>query len=414
MKILYVCPFAHYSGHHPHVAVVEPEILKKAGHDVDLLTFGGIINGAEARVPHYTALAPDSRLQGLLVSLRYRTLTRWVLMGLETLITLMKAVKLKRQKGYDILHLRDAEPLPFLCHIVSLPFRGIKWAASMTASVVYKPLFDQTDLLKRPFIWMYCIALYGINSKFWKPIYQLSMRRNRFIFMPQNDDSSKAYRNYMDGIFADKVVCVPWGISRDCELVSKQEARQKLELPQDAFVLLSFGAPHSGKDMRTVFEATQKIDGIFLVHAGTHAFSLGSNPVALADTYNLNGRVKIFNYFIPEQLKPYLFGSADAIVLSYTKAFACTSSMLWEAAKYQKPVISSDANLLGADVLRYNLGVLFEAENALSLAKAITAFRGLSVEALDQIRYGGQRFLDMYSDKAWVDNCNKVYGRLME
>ena len=109
IKVLYVCPFAHYSGHHPHVATVEPGILKDNGVDVSLLTFCGIINDARVIVPHIKVLNPCKKtlIHSVLIFIRRSTLPRWGLMLCETMATLMKAVYLKRRDGYDILHLRD-------------------------------------------------------------------------------------------------------------------------------------------------------------------------------------------------------------------------------------------------------------------------------------------------------------------
>lgn len=414
MKILYVCPFAHYSGHHPHAAFVEPDILKRNGHDVTLLTFCGIINLADAKVRHEVVLSHTSRLFGVLTELRSKMLTRWILMAFEILYTLIKAIKIYRAGRYDVIHLRDAEPLPFIMHLVSLPFKNLKWAVSVTASIVYKPAFDYKDIAKRPFIWLYCVALYGVNSKIWKYIYKLNLKRNRVILMPQNQDGYNKYSMYMDGVFADNVVCVPWGIDGSYIKIPKDEARQRLGLPLDKLLLLSFGAPHSGKSIVTIFKALSLIGkNTYLVHAGTHSYSLGENPVQLAKEYCTDGRAKLFNYFVPEDMKPYYFNSADAIVLSYTKAFASTSSMLWEAAKYRLPVIASDANILGQDVREYNLGLLFKAENAASLASAINTYGNLSNVDLEDIKKGCDRFLNRYSESEWVKNCNLVYQRLM-
>ena len=44
MKILYVCPFAHHAGHPPAAAIYEPDALARAGAEVKLLTFYGIID----------------------------------------------------------------------------------------------------------------------------------------------------------------------------------------------------------------------------------------------------------------------------------------------------------------------------------------------------------------------------------
>jgi len=416
IKVLYICPFAHYSGHHPHVATVEPERLAKSGLDVTLLTFEGIINDADAKVKHIQVL-PQNRLKALhnvFKKLRYNTLPRWLMMFIETTVTLIKASWLMRKGEYDVLHLRDGEPFIFLSYLVSLPYRRQKWAISLTAAIVFSPKLKLKDFIQRPFVCLYAIALdIWVNNRLWWLIYKLSMRRNKFMFMPQNEVATQRYKEYMGGIFKNNVVCVEWGIDCNNDLPSKQESREHLDIPQDAFALLSFGAPHSGKDTETIFKAVQRCQDTFLIHGGTHTFSLGSNPVVLKEKYSLSNRAKIFNYYIPEDEKPYFFSAADVLILSYTKAFASTSSMIWEAAKYRLPVISSNANTLGKDVRRYKLGLLFEAEDAMSLVGAINRYKDLSDDELTEIKASGLKFITAFSDAKWARKCTAVYRGLM-
>lgn len=416
IRVLYICPFAHYSGHHPHVATVEPERLARSGLDVTLLTFEGIINDADSRVRHIRVL-PQNRLvfiHKVFKKLRYWTLPRWLMMFIETIATLTKASWLLRKGEYDVLHLRDGEPFLFLSHLISLPYRGQKWAISLTAAIVFSPKLKLKDFMQRPFVCLYAIALnIWVNNRLWRPIYKLSMRRNKFMFMPQNKIATQRYREYMGGVFKDNAVCVEWGIDNNNNLPSKEESRKHLGIPLDAFVLLSFGAPHSGKDTETIFKAVKQCSDTFLIHGGTHTFSLGSNPVILKENYGLTNRAKIFNYYIPEDEKPYFFSAANVLILSYTKAFASTSSMIWEAAKYRLPVISSNANTLGKDVKRYKLGLLFEAEDAMSLVGAINRYKKLSESELAEIKASGLKFVTAFSDAKWAKNCTAVYRGLM-
>jgi len=335
-------------------------------------------------------------------------------MFVETVMTLNKAARIKQKEGYDILHLRDGEPFLFLSHLVSLPYRNHKWAISLTAAIVFGPKLKLSDFIHRPFVCLYSIALSTwVNSRLWKLLYKLSLKRNQFILMPQNKTAVEAYSRYMDGIFSKHIVCIEWGIDSNNNAPSKKESREHLSIPLDAFVLLSFGAPHSGKDTETIFGAVQLCPDVFLIHGGTHTFSLGSNPVKLTQKYRLEERIKVFNYYISEEEKPYFFGAADVLILSYTKAFASTSSMVWESAKYRLPVISSDANILGKDVAKYKLGLLFETGNAQSLAETIKLFRGLPNDAIAGFKESCTKFVNDHSDTKWANECTAAYRRIL-
>jgi glycosyltransferase involved in cell wall biosynthesis len=238
------------------------------------------------------------------------------------------------------------------------------------------------------------------------------MKRNRHIYAPQNKLAESKYKEYMGGIFKDDIECIELGVGENIAVPDKNVSRKHLGLPEDSFILLSFGAPNAGKDMDTMFNAVSQTDAC-IIHGGTHTFSLGSSPIELAQRYNLNGRAKIFNYFISEEEKAYFFGAADAIILSYTKAFASTSSMMWEAARFSLPCISSNANSLGRDVENYGLGVLFEAENPQSLVEAIKWYQKLSAYAIEQYKQNCHKFVESHSDAVWAEKCIKVYKRLM-
>jgi len=416
LKILYICPFAHYSGHHPHVATVEPERLARSGLDVTLLTFAGIINNTQVKIRHIKVLSPDKHpiIHSILRLVRQRTLPRWILMFIETVMTLNKAARIKRKEGYDILHLRDGEPFLFLSHLVSLPYRGHKWVISSTAAIVFSPKLKTSDFIHRPFVCLYSLFLnIWINSKLWKLLYKHSLKRNQFILVPQNKAAVEAYNRYMGGIFSKHIVCIGCGIDSN-NTPNRKESRKHLGIPLDAFVLLSFGAPHSGKDTETIFGAVQLCTDVFLIHGGTHTFSLGDNPVKLTRKYRLKERTKVFNYYIPEEEKPYFFGAANASILSYTKAFASTSSSIWESAKYRLPVIASNANILGEDVAKYKLGLLFEAGNVKSLVETIKLFKELPDSTIAKFKENCTKFINDHSGTKWTRECTAVYRRLMD
>ncbi|GAG67757.1 unnamed protein product, partial [marine sediment metagenome] len=53
IRILYVCPWAHWAGHPPWAATHESEALIKAGAEVSLCTFRGILGQKDPQaIPH--------------------------------------------------------------------------------------------------------------------------------------------------------------------------------------------------------------------------------------------------------------------------------------------------------------------------------------------------------------------------
>lgn len=357
IRVLYVCPYAHYPGHFAVAAVQETQALAEASMDTVLLTCCGVIGDAEIKVPHLVVF-PQTGLSKPMYSLasflRRWTISRWLLMFFETLITLSRAIAIKRRREVDIIHLRDGEPFLFLSHLLTLPFRGYCWVISLTASNIYPPepkTFTQ---------FIYTLAVKFVNSAVWRPLYRASFARNNFLFLTQNEMARRDYNSYLGGIFAGKVIYLPLGSDRPATIIHREKARRKLGLPLDKPVFLSFGAPHSGKDLRSIFRAVVELPDVCLVHAGSQAFSLGTNTANLEDKYGESKRVIISDHYISEDEKPYYFFAADAVILSYTRQFLSTSSLLWEACRFETPVIASDNGQLGELVKTYDVGLLLK------------------------------------------------------
>lgn len=404
-RILYVCPSAHYSGHHPHVTSIEPITLQRSGLDIEVLTFCGIMGNPSLSVKCHQVVNDNAFLRWL----RRKSISRWFLMLTENFLTLQKASRMHTH----IIHLRDGDPFLFMPFLVSLPHRNLRWVISLTGSVMYAPKVKFTDIVKSPLKFIYTQALNLVSSSVWIPVYRLAMRYNTFILTPQNDKTLNDYSSYMSGIFKSNLSKVPRGFDIDIELSTREVARKKLDIPLNKTVLLSFGAPHQGKNLDVIFRALQEFPNIILIQAGTHVFSLNSNPTDLARKYNVLNQIKFFDYYIPEEDKKYFFAASDASILSYTKVFASTSSMLGESCRYSTPVIASNANMIKPTVEKYKMGLLFESEDIVSLIE--TMYKFLQLNSLD-IERMKQRCAEYAKDNSivkWSQQYNEIYQKLI-
>jgi glycosyltransferase involved in cell wall biosynthesis len=411
IKVLYVCPFAHYPGHFSSEATRETRALKQAGVNVRLLTCCGVIDEGEVRVPQLTVLSktgPGHVIKKVFDVFRKNSITRWLLMSFETFLTLTTAIRLKKKLAIDIIHLRDGEPYLFLSHCLSLPFRGYNWLVSLTASNIYPPADIKSIKLL-----VYTTAVKVLNNRMWKPLYKLSMKRNSFFFAVQNDTAQLDYSNYMGGVFNGRVECLPVGISETTKIVSKEKARKFLGLPLDKPLLLAFGAYHSGKDLITIFRALKDLPEIYFVHAGSQAFGLGVDFEEVARKYIDADRMSIRNYYVPEAEKPCYFFAADAVILSYTRQFLSTSSLLWEACRFGTPVIASDNGQLKELMMAFQPGLLFSAQDADSLRDAIVRFINLKPAEIKVLKNNSHRFASEFSMETWAKRCLKIYDSLL-
>jgi len=401
-----VCPYAHYSGHHPHVTATEPKNLSTKSVSVDVLTFCGIAKGDELVDTSFTVVKSDGLVNSYFDLFRDIALTRWLLLLLETFLTNLKAARLLAKNDYSAIYLRDGEPFLFLVMLASLACKDKRWVVSLTGSVVNPPKKSKPSLLLR----LHNKAIQFVSSPIWFPLYKLGTSRNTFSFVTQNKDTNSKYDRFMLGILSGKLCCIPLGVDTNLTIISKDEARTRLGIDRDKLVILSFGAPHPGKDIETVIKGLAKLDGIFFLHGGKYCNSIGDSILDLCYKYLSEGSFRVIDRYITEDEKKLFFGAADILALSYTREFASTSSMLWEAAGFGLPVVASNCNSLGSDVKSFKAGYTFLPGDYSSFTQALSNFRKASELEVESMRLGCSKFASYYSLDNWRDSILVLCG----
>lgn len=141
---------------------------------------------------------------------------------------------------------------------------------------------------------------------------------------------------------------------------SREQMRRKLSIPDDAFVLLSFGHIRDGKNLDLAIRALSDFPSAWLVVAGKEQSS-AQKPVEyyqdLARTIGVHDRCRWIHGHVPQGDVGNLFVASDLILLTYSKNFRSASGVLNTAVRYRKPCIaSSGGGNLQSVVERYNLG----------------------------------------------------------
>jgi glycosyltransferase involved in cell wall biosynthesis len=240
------------------------------------------------------------------------------------------------------------------------------------------------------------------------------MAKNHFILVAQNEKIKQIAESYMGGVLSGKVLWLPLGVNKIDKIISKENARRYFNLPQDKPVFLSFGFLHAGKDVETIFRALKDIPDAFLLHGGDEGIGADSTKLAsIAARHDMLNRTIIRNYYIPEEEKPYYFFAADAIILSYTMQFLSTTSLLWQACRFGTPVIASDNGQLKELMEEYQLGLLFQAQDADSLREAIMRFIRLTPEQVKVLKDHCHRFASEFSHEKWAQKCLEIYEKLL-
>ena len=381
MKILYVCPLAHLSGHPPFECTKETRILREHGDDVELLTFCGINGDFAVHVPQQVVFKNNSVFRAF----RRYLFIQWVMRAFEYLSTIVKA---EIVAGDRPIYLRDAEPFPHLIHITNF-FARKKWVVSCTGGLY-------TTGSQMSWVYKILINFTGVNMKWW---YKLG--KNKIQYVAQN----ALIRRVLVDNFGDNVSVVPLGHRLE-KVVEKTEARRRLSIPQDKIVLLSLGTNHTGKDIETLLSAVSTIPNVFLICAGPSVQIIGDNAASLVRKYQAK-KVLIIDRQIGNTEKSLLFGASDWTMLSYHKNFTSTTSMLWESCAYLVPVIASSGNELESLVKYWGVGLTFEAENRNDLIRAIELARSAKDTSPYMVE-NCKEFIKAHSEDKWCQQTKAL------
>ncbi|MEY2447167.1 MAG: D-inositol-3-phosphate glycosyltransferase [Acidimicrobiaceae bacterium] len=186
--------------------------------------------------------------------------------------------------------------------------------------------------------------------------------------------------------YLDFVLCPLAGVvTRTC--IDRLAARATLGFPADGRIALSFGVSHDGKDLETTllaFAGEQAPGRLVLAGAGCGQTFL--DTVARHPTLDFSA-VTVLDGPQSDEMKRLLHSAADYVVLSYRRHRDIDSGPLADAIGFGIPVCCSDDSTAGELVRRYQLGIVFAAENADALRIAADQMNAFVLGDEDRARY---------------------------
>ncbi|HVO75368.1 MAG TPA: glycosyltransferase, partial [Ignavibacteriaceae bacterium] len=155
--------------------------------------------------------------------------------------------------------------------------------------------------------------------------------------------------------------------------VPKEEAKKKLNLPDDKLILF-FGFIRDYKGLDVLLNAMSILkDKINLKLAVAGEFySNKEKYLELISRLNLKDYVYLFTDFIPTSEVKYYFSACDVVVLPYKDA--TQSGIVQIAMNFKKPVIATNVGGISEVVLDGKTGFIVEKEDPSSLAASIIRF----------------------------------------
>lgn len=196
------------------------------------------------------------------------------------------------------------------------------------------------------------------------------------------------------------------------EVLDKQQARKKLQLPEDGKLLLFFGYIRKYKGLDLLIEAMSderiKKAGIKLIIAGEYyGDEVFYND--LIKKLSVQDRLYLFTDFIPNQEVKYYFSAADCVVQPYRSATQSGISQI--AYHFEKPMIVTRVGGLPEIVKDGETGLVVGIA-AKEIADAILNFyeKGLAESFVQPIRAEKRK----YSWAHFAGNILQLYGQLLK
>lgn len=208
----------------------------------------------------------------------------------------------------------------------------------------------------------------GLQELANKSVFRLAHR-----YIVHSEDNKRVFADSY-GIAPEKITVIPHGVllpEGGLRGTSKADAREKLDVPQDAKVVLFFGIIREYKgldDLLVAFSAVSKDNpNAYLVVAGKPWEDWGAYQ-QIIDSHNMSEKVRLNLSFIKEGDIEDYYRAADVVVLPY-KHFDSQSGAAALALPFHKAVIVTKVGGLQDIVL--DKEALVRPESPKELAKAI-------------------------------------------
>lgn len=283
---------------------------------------------------------------------------------------------LQRTRAFDFALVPYMEAVGIHNLAVRLPFPGTPWGAiafglrfHFPASRIKAPS-RQIDALQR-----FCFARL-LKSRTLRGIFSL-------------DPYLVSWASHQ------KVIYVP-DPSRLPPPVDGSASRRSLGLPQNAPILLVYGAIDKRKCLDLLLPAVAAIDAninVTIVVAGIQDRRLQKTLLqGEAATYlRRESRLFEFDHFITPKEEHLLFAAADMVWTYYADSFG-SSGVLVKAGQYARPAIANDAGLVGKIVSDERCGLVVSDANAATVARAIIELATQPAIAMEMGNRGFARF----------------------
>jgi len=303
------------------------------------------------------------------------------------------------KRGVNFINLRgDQRPdVSFLRKVFRLSTyyaKLIRYAATARPKIFHILWNNKFELFDRTFLMLYYRALakkivltvHNVNARkrdsrdtaLNRLTLQVQYRLSDHIFV--HTEQMKRELIEMFGVQPARVSVIPFGINNAVPItpLTKSEARQRLNLPEQEKTILFFGniAPYKGLEfLIAAFEQiSARCDDYRLIIAGRpkncEKYWTAIQEAIREDVKR--GRVLLRADYVPDDETELFFKAADVLVLPYRYIYQ--SGVLFLGYSFGLPVLAADVGSLKDEIVEGKTGFVFRPEDSIDLAKVIERY----------------------------------------
>lgn len=177
-------------------------------------------------------------------------------------------------------------------------------------------------------------------------------------------------RENLNNIGINNVSKIEYPCFEGVSIADKMILRDKYGIPKDRKVMLAFGGTRYDKGLDILLAALREVkSGFHLVIAGK-AEDFGKEFID-EEIKDYRENVTYYLDYIEETKMEELFALCDIVILPYRRKFAGASGPLTTGVAYGKMIIGPDCNSVGDIIEQNHLGMVFQAEDVMSLSETI-------------------------------------------
>ena len=403
LKVIAIEPYTRTPGHFEWFSARTCDGLARRGHQVTLVTYGGISPPNLPRVLSFrivdAAPASEHELDARLFrgKIDVRAERAFLHRQFREFRTFRCAFDIVQKEGaFDVVHFVDAYPVTLVYALHRLMNRRQTEQTALVANLHIAPrLIPGKSLRGRPHDALFRYALRRMISK----------ELDAVIVMDEIFKGEVVAHLRLSESARNKLHLFPHGMDEGKTLDDREGARRRLNLAPDETIFLLFGVLRKDKGIDVVLQAIKGLPACrLLIAGGPHDY----DAAAVHQLIHARGCEAFVSteikYIEASRMRDYFLAS-DSVILPYTTEFKGQSGILTHACAYGRSVIASNVAAVGTTIKETGMGLVVEPESADQLRAAMQQFLSLDQEARSQMEAAARA---VAAARSWDSICARL------